>query len=475
MNYSNELEFIKAEMLSAYKNHGNIKLHTAQKSAFDLVTDIDINIEKQLTEAICKAYPNDRIHGEEFSASANIVGRTWTIDPIDGTCNMASGSKLYGMQCSLIVNNEIVLGIVYLPHLDEWIYATKGGGCYYNGERITVNSNITLNNAILSFGDYPHTKDNRIADIQHTAIKRLYPKIAKIRMFGAACMDFSFVAQGRTHGTVVITKNSWDIAPGIVICKEAGAIITNLNGTPYKLGDDGVVVAANDSLSNLIRDSLAQNYNITIDGKTYSFDACIFDFDGVIADTEKFHYIAWNKAFKSVGVDLTPQDYIPLKSTGKANIIAFAETKHGAKFTDSQKAEIAKIKDQTFAEAITKINKCDIISGATEFLQSLKRNYVKVGVGSSSKTTTNIINSLELSDMFGAVIDGQTDLPQKPAPDIFATVMAKLGAKHENCLVFEDAPSGIEAALNAGAKVIAVGGIKDTRALLCINDFTELL
>lgn len=475
MKYSNELEFIKAEMLSAYKNHGNIKLHTSQKSAFDLVTDIDINIEKQLSAAIRKAYPNDRIHGEEFSASEIIEGRTWTIDPIDGTCNMANGSKLYGMQCSLIDNNEIVLGIVYLPHLDEWIYASKGSGCYFNGERITANSDITLNNAIVSFGDYPHTNKNNIGNIEHTAIKRLYPQIAKIRMFGAACMDFSFVAQGRTHGTVIITKNLWDIAAGIAICKEAGAIVTNINGMPYKLGDDGVVVAANATLSTLLRDCLAQSYDITADDKAYSFDACIFDFDGVIADTEKFHYIAWCKAFKSVGVDLTPQDYIPLKSTGKANIIAFAEDKRGEKFTDSQKAEIAKIKDLTFTQAIATIDKSDIIAGADEFLQRLKRNYVKVGVGSSSKTTTKIIDSLGLSDMFGAVVDGQTDLPKKPAPDIFATVIAKLGAKPENCLVFEDSPSGIQAALNAGAKVIAVGGIKDARALLCINDFTELL
>lgn len=473
MNYSNELEFIKEQMLSAFKKYGNIKLHTTQKSAFDLVTDIDINIEKHISAAIRKTYPDDRIHGEEFSASENIAGRTWTIDPIDGTCNMASGSKLYGMQCSLIENNEIVLGIVYLPHLEEWIYATKDSGCYFNGERITVNKDITLNNAIVSFGDYPHT-NNGIADIQHTAVKRLYPQVAKIRMFGAACMDFSFVAQGRTHGTVVITKNIWDIAPGLAICREAGAVITNLNGMPYKLGDDGVVAAATHSLSNLICDSLAQNYTVTVDGEAHSFDACIFDFDGVVADTEKFHYIAWSKAFKSVNVDLTPQEYIPLKSTGKANIIAFAEGR-GAKFTDSQKAEIARVKDQTFAEAIAKIDRSDMIAGAAEFLQSLKSKYVKTGVGSSSKTTANIINALGLTDMFSAVVDGQTDLPKKPAPDIFTTVMTKLRANPENCLVFEDAPSGIEAALKAGAKVIAVGGIKDDRALLCIDDFTELL
>lgn len=472
MNYLEELEFIKGQMIIAFEKFGNIELHTAQKTAFDLVTDIDINIEKQLTEVILKKYPADLIHGEEFSAMAHIDRRTWTIDPIDGTCNMASGSKLFGMQCSLIDNGEIVLGVVYLPHFNEMIYATKGFGSYCNGKKIKVNNRIETNNAIVSFGDYPHTKGSNIAEIQHSVIRKLYPQLAKIRMFGAACMDFSFVAQGRTHGTVVITKNIWDIAPGIIICKEAGAVVTNLKGKTFKIGDDGVIASANTTLSTLISGSFAQNYNVEINGHIHNFSACIFDFDGVIADTEKFHYLAWAKAFKSIGVNLTPDEYNPLKSTGRANILEFIEKKIGLKLTDKQKSEINRIKDETFSDLIEQINENDMIAGACKFLQCLKSNFVKSGVASSSKTTKSIIEKLRLNGLFDVVIDGQANLPKKPAPDIFLAVMNNLGVAPQNCVVFEDSISGIEAALKTGAAVIAVGELRDARALLCIDDLT---
>lgn len=475
MNYLDELEFIKQQMQSAFNAYGNIDMHTAQKSAFDLVTDIDINIEKRLTTAIHEKYPTDRIHGEEFSSQQVVTGRTWTIDPIDGTCNMAHGSKLYGMQCSLIDEGQIVLGMVFLPHLDEWIYATKDSGCYFNGKKITADATVDINNAIVSFGDYPHGKNDFFGTLEHAAIARLYPQIAKIRMFGAACMDFAFVAQGRTHGTVVITKNLWDIAPGIIICQEAGAVITNLHGMPHKLGDDGVIAAANPTLSALVTNSIAAPYKLDVDGIMHSFDACIFDFDGVIADTEKYHYLAWHKAFLSAGIEFTPQDYLPLKSTGRPNIIAFAEKRSGKKFTREQIAKIEEIKDSTFNAEIEKIDCTDMIPGAHEFLTKLNRCYVKTGVGSSARTTKQIIKKLGLRDMFRTITDGSEALPKKPAPDVFLAVAEKLGVPPEKCLVFEDAQSGIDAALNMGAQVIAVGGIRDERALLCINDFKELL
>lgn len=475
MNYSEELEFIKTRMSEAFAEYGAIDMHTAQKSAFDLVTDIDINIEKRLTAALHAQYPADRIHGEEFSSNEAVSGRTWTIDPIDGTCNMAHGSKLYGMQCSLIDCGEIVLGVVYLPHLGEWIYASKGSGCYCNGKKITVDGGTEINNAIVSFGDYPHGKDDFFGKLEHTAIARLYPRIAKIRMFGAACMDFAFVAQGRTHGTVVITKNLWDIAPGIIICREAGATVTNLRGLPYELGDDGVVAAANADISALVAACAAQPYKIDVDGIMRSFDACIFDFDGVVADTEKYHYLSWVEAFGSVGFALSPQDYAPLKSTGRPNIIAFAENKLGKKFTAKQRSDIEKIKDETFARGIKDIDESDMIKGAKEFLTALNGKYVKTGVGSSARTTNRIMDKLGLDRLFQATVDGTAELPKKPAPDVFVAVAEKLDVDPKRCLVFEDAQAGIDAALAMGAQVIAVGGIRDSRALLCINDFTELL
>ncbi len=474
MVYKKERDFIIAVMRDAFDKYCGLSLNTAQKSAFDLVTDIDLNIEKFIAEAIRKEYPADIIHGEEFSSAAGITGRAWTVDPIDGTCNMANGSKLFGMQCALIDDGEIVMGAVYLPHFDETICASKGDGCYFNGKKITVDSGGTLNNAIVSFGDYSHADDD-CGEIEHAAIKKLYPQVAKIRMFGAACLDFSFVAQGRTHGTALMTKNLWDIAPGIVICREAGAIVTNLKGNPYRIGDEGVVAAASVQLNRLICDSFAGKLTFGSGIEPICFDACIFDFDGVIADTEKFHYAAWKRAFSEYGVELTEAEYLPLRSTGKANIIAFGERKRGKAFTAEQKSKIAEIKKSEFLKATSGVTDADMIKGAREFVTRVNRACVKTAVASSAQTAGSMIEKLGIKNAFDVVIDGNADLPKKPSPDIYFAAMSELGVAPQKCLVFEDSAAGIEAGLASGASVIAIGGIKDDRALMCVDDFTALL
>lgn len=476
MSYSTELEFIKDGMRRAFDEYGAIPFNTAQKSAFDLVTDVDKNIEKALSSAIAERFPDDKILGEEFSFSQSITGRTWTIDPIDGTCNMASGSKLYGMQCSLIDGGEIVVAAVYLPHLGEWICAERGKGCFVNGKRVAVDPSVAPNNAIISFGDYPHGKD-RIAEIQHRAIGALYPVIAKIRMFGAACMDFSFAAQGRTHGTVVITKNLWDIAPGILLCREAGATVTDLKGLPYRFGADGVVVAANAELAELVQSSFAQKLSLAAKkGKIrIDFDACIFDFDGVIADTEKFHFAAWQKAFASVGAELTQAEYAPLKSTGKPNTIAFCERKLGRRLADAERAELAAVKDATFKTLIAQISRTDMIDGAEQLLARLAGGMIKTAVASSASTTSDLIQKLALGPSFDAVIDGRCGYAKKPAPDVFLAAAKAVGTDPKRCIAFEDSPAGIEAALACGMTVVAVGGIRHDGALLCVPDLAAFI
>ena len=254
MRYEKELNFIKEQIAIAYERFASEKRTVTQKRAFDLVTDLDLNIERFLTDAIKKAFPCDTVQGEEFSSAPKTVGRVWSLDPIDGTCNMANGSKLYGVQAALIENNETVLGVIYLPHFNEWYYAVKGEGAWCNGEEIRVADGVELQNALVSVGDYPH-RNVETARIEHEAIAKIFPKIGKMRMFGGACMDFAFTASGKTHACVIITRNVWDIAPGLLICQEAGALVCNLQGGAYRFGDDGVIAAANHEVFDLVKDS----------------------------------------------------------------------------------------------------------------------------------------------------------------------------------------------------------------------------
>ncbi|MBQ6951943.1 MAG: inositol monophosphatase [Clostridia bacterium] len=259
--YQIEKQMIIGEIRKAFSQYaGNGPLCIRQKTEFDLVTEIDCNIEEYLSARILEEFPDDHILGEETSASQQLQGRVWTIDPIDGTCNMAHGIPLFGVQVSLIDEGEISLSVIYLPFLGEMYHAVRGEGAWLNDQLVSVHGEITLNNAIVSFGDYPHHADGT-AEYQHRVIQKIYPHIAKIRMFGSACIDFSFVGSGKTDGTVVITKNLWDIVPGILFCREAGAVVTDLAGQPYRFGASGVVACANDQLSAFVLEGLNADKN----------------------------------------------------------------------------------------------------------------------------------------------------------------------------------------------------------------------
>lgn len=253
MQYSKEKDFAICHMQLAFEKYAkNPEKEVRQKSAFDLVTDVDTTIEDYLTRAILEAFPGDHIHGEEFSSHQPLLGRTWTIDPIDGTVNMARDIHQYGMQLALFAEGRVVMSVIYLPFLDCTLWAIDGCGSYCNDEKIHVNNTVTLNNAVVSIGDYTH-KDDQQAARQHKAVGYIYPKVAKIRMFGAASMDFALLAMGRTDGTVIITRNLWDIAPGVLICREAGACLSNLEGGAYSFSDAGVLAASNEEVLQVLQ------------------------------------------------------------------------------------------------------------------------------------------------------------------------------------------------------------------------------
>jgi len=204
----------------------------------------------------------------------------------------------------------------------------------------------------------------------------------------------------------------------------------------------------------------------------HKFEAYIFDFDGVVVDTEKYHFASWNKAFSQYGAVLSYADYVPLKSTGKDVIIGAAERKCGLKFTDAQKAEIYRIKKAEFAAAAVGISEADMIRGVKELLCALRRLPVKTAVASSASTTKELMKRLDLDGYFDVALDGNANIKKKPAPDIFLAAAEALGVRPEKCVVFEDSAAGIDAAVAAGMAVVAVG-IESDKALACISDFTR--
>lgn len=252
MDFVKELEFITSHIRSAYERFAaQGAKDVRQKSAFDLVTEVDVNIERYLTDAILSAFPGDHIHAEELSNSQPIDGRTWVIDPIDGTVNFAHSIPLYGIQCCLFVDGQPKLSVIYLPCQNEMYTAVAGQGCFLNGEKVCVDASVTTQNAVISTGDFTH-KSDRLAAMQYRAVGYLYPRIAKLRMYGTAAVDFAWLVSGRLSATVFTTRNLWDIAPGILLCREAGGIVLGLDGEPYDFSKDGVILCANEEIAQLM-------------------------------------------------------------------------------------------------------------------------------------------------------------------------------------------------------------------------------
>lgn len=473
--YSKERDFLLYHIKQAFHTLAEAAPNQIrQKSAHDLVTEVDVNMEKYLTQAIREAFPGDHIHGEELSSTQAVTGRTWTLDPIDGTCNMARQIPLYGVQCALFDGDAPVLSAIYLPFQKELYHAVRGQGCFCNGQPVHVNTHTAIANAVISFGDYTRKSDS-LAAAQHRALGRIYPQIGKVRMFGAACLDFSRVAAGQMDGTAIITKNIWDLAPGILLCQEAGGIVTNLEGKPYRYGDDGVMVSATEEIRQLLTKSFQREvYVRRPNGDKLPVKGCLFDFDGVVVDTETYHYRSWNYGAKDLGTQLSWEEYLPLKSTGTTYISKYIMDKAGLVLPLEEMLKIGVRKAENFQELIKTLSQKDIIPGVQTFLQWLKDRGIVTAMASSSNTSIPIAREFALDKYFDAMFDGSTKMPRKPAPDVFLTAAKAIGAEPGQCVVFEDSLAGIEAACNAGMAVIAVGGIRSPKALAHIQDFSEI-
>ena len=470
MSYEKELQFITEKIKAAY---GRFAVSGPQdvrsKSAFDLVTEVDVNIERFLTDAILSAFPGDKIHAEEMSSTQEITGRTWVIDPIDGTNNFAHDIPTFGIQCCLFDGGTPKMAVIWLPRQDELYTAIEGRGCFLNGKQVTVNKDFTADTAVISVGDFTH-KSDRLAALQYKAVGYLYPRVAKLRMYGAASVDYAWFVSGRLAATAFTTRNLWDIAPGILLSQEAGAIIMGLDGKPCDYSKEGVMLAANEEIATLMRDAFNPAIPMHM-GDRRKLKAFIFDFDGVVVDTEKYHYLSWCQAAAHVGYDLGWEEYLPLKSTGNTEITQYLCDHSGKDVSEELFAIMRQTKQTSFDELVKDLSEKDVLPGIRDFLTWLNEQGVKTAVASSSNTSSGLANRFDLTKHFGVVIDGNRKLPRKPAPDTFLLAAKMLGVEPQDCIVFEDSLAGIGAAVNAGMPVVAVGGIRSEQAVLHIQDF----
>jgi beta-phosphoglucomutase len=185
--------------------------------------------------------------------------------------------------------------------------------------------------------------------------------------------------------------------------------------------------------------------------------AAIFDLDGVIIDTAHYHYIAWKRLASEFGITLTPVHNELLKGVSRLRSLEIILSLGKIELPDQQKEQLAEKKNKWFVEYIESIRPEEIYPGVRELLKVLKKKNIKVGLASSSKNAPRVIELLGIARDFDTIVDGTMITHTKPDPEIFLLAAHKLGIAPVDCIVFEDAEAGVEAALAAGMKCVGVG------------------
>lgn len=202
---------------------------------------------------------------------------------------------------------------------------------------------------------------------------------------------------------------------------------------------------------------------------------CIFDLDGVIVDTARYHFLAWRRLANSLGFDFTEADNEKLKGVSRVESLNLILTWGGLTKTEIEKAALMDKKNRWYLEYIDLMTEEEILDGVLPFFYELQDLRIPIALGSASKNAERILHRIGMQHFFDVIIDGNKCTRSKPDPEVFLMAAAGLKLSPEQCMVFEDADKGIEAANRGGFITVGVGHdeqLKDAR--LVIPGFKQL-
>jgi beta-phosphoglucomutase len=188
--------------------------------------------------------------------------------------------------------------------------------------------------------------------------------------------------------------------------------------------------------------------------------AIIFDLDGVIVDTAHYHFVAWQRLAKEIGVSFSLEDNERLKGVSRMRSLEIILEIGGVTLPKEKMEELALLKNKWFLEYVSAIKPEEIFPGVKELIIEMKKQGYKIALGSSSKNAELVLELLKIKQLFDAIADGNMITKSKPNPEIFLLAASKLRVSPSECVVFEDAEAGVEAALAAGMKCVGVGSIE---------------
>jgi len=233
------------------------QLQVSQKGPSDFVSTADTQAEDTLRYELQKVRPD---YGFVLEEGGEIKGKDlsncWIIDPLDGTTNFLHGIPHFAISIALQRDNDIFAGVIYDPTRDEMFYAEKGQGAFVNDRRLRVSGRNTLSDAVIATG-IPHR--GRVSakgmELFSRELMALMPKVAGIRRLGSAALDMAYVAAGRYDAYWERGLSAWDIAAGIIIAREAGAMVSEID-LGERMLKSGSILATNGRLHDPVADFL---------------------------------------------------------------------------------------------------------------------------------------------------------------------------------------------------------------------------
>ena len=255
------IEYMTEKILKIYNDSKNIKdLDIKKKEGNDIVTAVDIYIEKNIINVIKEIFPEHAIYSEEALEEKKKSDYEWLIDPIDGTINFAAGIPLFTTSIALKKKNEIILGIILDYNQNNIYYALKGQGAFCNGQKIQVSNHDKLKDSIISFCLTSHYNDKYIKDVLYVE-EKLAAKVRGLRLIVSQALELCWCASGKIDGLINV-KPSIGIssAAGKLLVAEAGGKITNLKGNKQNKKD--TLLVTNQKIHNEILKVLKEEHKI---------------------------------------------------------------------------------------------------------------------------------------------------------------------------------------------------------------------
>lgn len=235
---------------------GRADLHIAKKGTIDLVTDIDLQVERMFRGLIAERFPDHRVLAEEFEAAGDrddVPPFCWVFDPIDGTTNYAHGLPIFCSAVSLEIDGRPSVAAIYDPSRRELFTAERGAGARLNGLPLHVSAAAELIDSLLCTG-FPYTVHEEAEELV-ALFGAFLGRTRAVRRLGSAALDLAYVAAGRFDGFYEQKLNPWDISAGALIVEEAGGRATDIGGGPFA-SRRGEVIASNGRIHDAVVETI---------------------------------------------------------------------------------------------------------------------------------------------------------------------------------------------------------------------------